>query len=763
MLLPCSIRDSTPRGMPTRRNISIRWSSIAMGLISRLNGSLFEDDERLIPFYVPLKAIDNTKEYPVVRYLRDNNTFLSGKKGVNRLIDLAESRELFLLLDGYDEVPTLPGDNPSKTHFASELQMILQNQDRAVHAPIIGGSYGAFYQAAANCRIWISSRYDFYRMNRVPLFEHSEQPRDGLKTIVAVGLTGVGHNRASLVRNIFGKYRTRNNKYKELLKEEVFLHTIDSSTDKEISGLSNNPLFLTMMCYIYVKEVIDPVDQPIPWMSSISRLIMECVKLLIKDLDEDKARDLSATQQEGLRSRGGRYKEEMEAFLPYFASALIADGNSVFDIGYLRDKLRLFFTRESNSPNASVILESLDNGTPSSDLAQQLIWCGIFVSVDARPKPTYDFPITRFREVLAAKYFEKHPARSELLRAYVDAGHFELIYVLYVASESREKEEILKYILSLTLATSDTRFGLAALGCVLKQSDNRFSNAILRNFIEACIRDNQICFWPKDLLRFLVNDDEFISRVRLELDKAIGTDKQNVIELCLAIIDLLEGGHETVRGLLTNYCAHGKGRILVLLQGLRYGEIDGGVISSMLHDTVASGEFRSALADEVISEKSATVISKVAIPLMSPFEFALFWAKLSTKRRSLAEAIQRNGLVEGNFQGIPQLVDYYKKGRRKLASGCYVIKKNVIDGIKQNQVKKTLLREQGEIFPSEADLASKLGNIRDMTGVDKVRILSECYLGPEICDTVWEAAKAEAKAEAIDVPTPKNVFFEKAT
>src|SRR5918912_154741 len=68
-----------------------------------------EDDP--VPFYIPLKVVDDSRQHPILNHILKNNMLFSGKgkSGLKRLIKLAKQHRVFLFIDGYDEIQFLGG------------------------------------------------------------------------------------------------------------------------------------------------------------------------------------------------------------------------------------------------------------------------------------------------------------------------------------------------------------------------------------------------------------------------------------------------------------------------------------------------------------------------------------------------------------------------------------------------------------------------------------------------------------------------------
>jgi hypothetical protein len=114
----------------------------------------FFPGEKLVPFYIPLKSLDFTTESPIVEYLLKDNTMLSGADGLARLIKLAHKKEIFLLLDGYDEVPFTIEKEGTTNPVHEELIRMVQPEKWGYTFDGINHQYDSFYSELVNCRIF---------------------------------------------------------------------------------------------------------------------------------------------------------------------------------------------------------------------------------------------------------------------------------------------------------------------------------------------------------------------------------------------------------------------------------------------------------------------------------------------------------------------------------------------------------------------------------------------------------------------------------
>src|ERR1700730_16398778 len=146
----------------------------------------FYREERLVPFYVPLKAIDNCAPHPILRYLLANEPLLKAK-GALFLKHLAEEHRVFLVLDGYDEVPFSEGlmyvHHELEALMAGKLAGIRQ-QDKTLKD---------VYPELASARIWLTSRPQFLRKHPLPFQAFAQKLGADVGSLV-VELLGIGDN-----------------------------------------------------------------------------------------------------------------------------------------------------------------------------------------------------------------------------------------------------------------------------------------------------------------------------------------------------------------------------------------------------------------------------------------------------------------------------------------------------------------------------------------------------------------------------------------
>lgn len=509
------------------------------------NSKFLYDLESPIPLYIPLKAVDNSGPYPIYRYIIENNPLFANRFGLLRLLNLAKARRVFLFLDGYDEIPFTGG---TQNFVQEELNQIFSPPRLVLHSSWIPISVNtseqsAFYEALSNCRVWLSSRREFFEKNPINCLR-DEQTKQ-VSAIAAIELKGIGNNRIKLARKIFDKYRKRSEGYYEFLNEEYFLYEIDNS-DTEIKNLSYNPLFLTVMCYIYAQKAVNEKDHKVAWAKRFDELIMECVELLLNDLDENKARDLPKAHKEALLTRRNPFIEEKKIFLQYFSIQLYFDDKPVFTIPYIKQQLREFFEVEFKSPTSDLILRNLeDDDTAKPNIALQLIYQGVFVLVDTgRDEVLYDFPHRRFREVLASKYVNT-PARYERLLASAEKKQFGEFLNVFFKSESYNEpnfhDETLTLILSRAIDhISDGFFVRVTLQFIQLKPTNYNPGKIIERFLtNALILDKQFRV-SLELLKTYEPNHVFIANIQTELNNSSKILNYNRFYLCAAILSFFD-------------------------------------------------------------------------------------------------------------------------------------------------------------------------------------------------------------------------------
>lgn len=554
---------------------------------NRANSEYILPREDVVPFFVPLKAVDNYNNYPILRYLLESNTLLSNGQGLKTLIRLAQQDRLFLFLDGYDEVQ-LTGGKIGVNYVQEEINLMMASKVTFPHTVIEAtDDLRSFYESLDNCRIWLSSRKEFFAFYPIQV-----QPvlTDKKPRLFALELHGIGENRINLIRNIFRQYKN-NEEIAHLFSEKYFLNQIDESEDQELGEISYNPLFLTMMCYTYATRVADERDYSIKVARNFYELVTVCIKLLLEDLDKYKTRGLPEPEREAIHSVRNAYIPDKNAFLSYFAGQLICETKNVFDLEYINTKIRDFFGTHY-SANKDEILRNLDNdSTLKPNFSLQLILVGVFVRVDKQgDKVLYDFPHRRFREVLASEYFNTHG--YDFLLDNLQQGELsELLYVFLKMDNSQDA--ILMSILKYVINHQDTEyFEKLLIDCLRKVPANYNPTRVLQDCFSGCIDSNAAFSLPIEVLDKFRPDEVFIEFLGNKFKDCLMDGKTSSLSLCCFL--LLRHNKALMRELIISYLKPSleDGTVISLHILLRFPEINDFIKSQGGHQEFARSFFK---------------------------------------------------------------------------------------------------------------------------------------------------------------------------
>lgn len=416
--------------------------------------------ENPVPIYIALKVVPNNGASPIYRFIRDSAPFFGDADHLQRI---AKTRGLFLCLDGYDEI-ALTGT--MHNYIQLELSNIMTNQRsherrshmyHDEHEPNEKEFYSSLRKKS---RIWITSRPQF--LHHHPIGPIGKIDREPLDSVATIGIVGIGQNREALVRKIFERYSSNHIDIKSFLNPEYFLQHVDRARDTEIREMSFNPLFLTVMCYNYAQLVLKNKKHDVELAATFDALIIQCIDLLLLDLDEFKARLLTAAQKHAIQNRRNEYIPEKSGFLRYLSGYSYLHDITVFTEDVLKSVLVDFLKTHATDNASDIILTFQEKSSDRPSFVRQLIYCGIFVLVDAaRSERFYDFPHRRFREVLAADYFSKPESYKQFVTQHAQRGEAALI----------ELTEVLKK--SAHIQTAETQAG--ALKLILDEMLSRSS------------------------------------------------------------------------------------------------------------------------------------------------------------------------------------------------------------------------------------------------------------------------------------------------
>jgi hypothetical protein len=502
-------------------------------LLTSIRTNKFEywmDSTQCVPFFVKLKFVNNDIEFPILNYLLTQHAYLA-VEGKRTLTRLAEEGKLFLFLDGFDEVPF--SREPGRNFCKEELEyMIYDDASSRSRLSKTRPEIAPFYTAlgkSRTSRIWLSCRTAFYQQHA--LSRPSIYPLEPC----ALELRGIGKHRGELVKRIFDRHRS-NEFTAKLLNEQFFLDQLDSDQASEIHKLSYTPLFLTVMCYNYAQNVIEQGTHKVRVADNVDSLIRECIKLLLIDVDAQKARNLSDAEREIQQKTRNDFLEEKKKFLSFFAAQLFVDNKALFDVTYITNKVRDFFKVFPNLPNEKEIIRGLDGQTYSPTIVDQLINCGIFVLSEVQKGVAqYDFPHQRFKEFLASEFFADD--NSDFLMEHIKEKRLgELITVFFKISDKREM--VLKRLLELTLAdASNIDYYQSILTECLKQAPKGYdATTILDSFLSRALIENRRFDFTADVERVFRKSDRLVETVRQAFSDAWSQNKTATLSLCCQVL-----------------------------------------------------------------------------------------------------------------------------------------------------------------------------------------------------------------------------------
>jgi len=496
--------------------------------------------EDLIPFFVPLKVLSITQQCPVIDYLTHAYRYIGGRRGRQKLLALAEKKKLLIVLDGYDEVYV---SSLGRSPIISDINRIF-----SMSVPdYLDGSADSvtkdLYRWLGRNRIWLTSRNEFYDQNRLAiegtagvLERNREWVRDYYRLdssrgawpdprlvdarVASVEITGIV-DRKSLVRKIFDRYKAKSERFRSTLHENSFLRYIDNQLDTETAMLSESPLFLTAMCYLYIQRQDYLGEHAPPDRMNVRDLITECTRLLVSDIDEFKVRGLENTAI----LRRYQYSDEKTQFLRYFAALLYSDRElsrkSVFTESDAYAAAESFFEGEADQRR---ILLELRKRTPGS-IVNQLILQGVFVVVDSSyGEKKYDFPHRRFREVLAVQYMDNPRNIGKLVRDLAEPHLREFILVFFSLTQ-RYQDYMLREILSRYDNTHHDKYFLdLAADCIEVMPPDYSPNSVIEPWIKNLVENEEITRIAGRMARRLTISPELRTWLVIELNDAILRD-----------------------------------------------------------------------------------------------------------------------------------------------------------------------------------------------------------------------------------------------
>jgi hypothetical protein len=580
------------------------------------------DGPRLVPVFVALKTV-RLSDFSILDAIQRSDPYFDGPLGLKRLTRLAKRKRLLLFLDGYDEMPHAGG----LAHVVRELETIFDNYSSLAPTFFEASEHGHIYRAIQGCRVYLSSRREFFFYSPIEVGSNVQ------RWIVK----GLDDRRIELVEKIFDNYRVSSGSSSGVdLDAELFMQELKKTGDDELHQLSRSPLFLTVMCFVYVRGVTREGRSSV-FSRGAYDIIHECIRLLISELDAAKAKGLTGAQRLALTNRRAAFPEEKIEFLQHFAVKLYDSSIGLFDREQLQESAQEFFRSMSDSPNCDEILRGLRKSDATVSIVEQIILSGIFVLVDRyRSTEYFDFPHRRFRETLAVTYFNSATGAERLSSHLHETAYGELILVF--VEQSSYRGVLIKALTREVVAGRDAFAMANLLSAALARVPEVEASEALAELLDA-IAPRRVPELPKSLLKYLSIDSASSRWAREKVRSAVELGNAEFLALWLEVAAITSRG--TTQALLSELAVTMDFKLLRAVLFSRLGTIEGSgaaIVEEFLRKGVAEGSGASALAD-VLSLFYAGRGKKEKKQFRA-FLASLF-SKLSEERESSSDALRK--------------------------------------------------------------------------------------------------------------------------
>lgn len=344
----------------------------------------------LVPVYVPLKAVSVLHAAPVLNYILNSIDYFRGSLGRRRFLRLALRRRLAIFLDGYDEIPYLDKERL----IERELGVLLSSNYFIDTRLSPSREYGKIHRALQQCRIWVTSRKEFFFANQFALSQAS-----------CFEVQGLPSNGYELIRSILAYYK-RNiaREGGEPLDEARFLDFLNTGIAEGLGDLSNNPLFLTILAYSTFQAMRAGGDVSAVWRDGQRGVIGACVNQLLLEMDKEKFESLSVIDRTRLTSNRARWSEQKFAIVRRIAWCGYERGIAMYRRSDIKAVTIEFLDEAKFLPDRDTIAGGLESEDFSVNIVAQVCYSGVLVGVrNSERELVYDFIHRRFRESLAAQ------------------------------------------------------------------------------------------------------------------------------------------------------------------------------------------------------------------------------------------------------------------------------------------------------------------------------------------------------------------------
>jgi hypothetical protein len=408
------------------------------------------------------------------------------------------------------------------------------------------------------CRLWLTSRKDFYRENRLQrdgpradqanrewldscYFSSSNKEldqrvqREQTSGFGAVEIVGV-QKRSEIVARIFERYRGRDPQSYGWLDERAFLEFLEEEFDAETLRLSNNPLFLTAMCYMYINHGERSNDLGTREEGrTLTELIVNCTKLLLVEVDKQKlhgvATDISV-------NRRLRYPDEKLAFLQFFAAKSFSDEalfrRNVFRLEDLYKAAEEFF---QNASWPREILVGIRRRT-RDNVVKVLIAQGVFVIVDEFPgEVLYDFPHRRFREVLAVQYLDTDPRHVDECIAVAGEVRYREFLISFFASSQRYQDRLLSALLERCDRSIRGEYYTNLVGdCLASKPGSYSATTLIDQWLRKILPTGEYERIPSPIVKHVEAMPEFLAWLNYQLSAAVKAGSPDEVRRYTAVL-----------------------------------------------------------------------------------------------------------------------------------------------------------------------------------------------------------------------------------
>jgi hypothetical protein len=465
---------------------------------------------RPIPIFVPLKVLDNATARPILTYIRAL-PFFSGDRGFRRLVAMARQGKLLLLLDGYDEIYVAKDASSIKMEidslFSATLEELPGDEDSL---PGLTDLYRSLYKN----RVWLSSRREHYMANRLRIDLDNPARVLAQSQIAVTEVMGL-KSRRDLVKRIFDRSRVKSDFLRDELSEDAFFGFLARTLDDETTALSRSPLFLTIICYLYIKGIETHELEGLTETLNLRSLVLTCIRLLLSDLDEFRVRGLPNRIRAALKERRSLYVEEKFDFLCFLSYQLLTDQRlaekQAFTESTIREIAQQYFSRLHRNAKVDDILRNLDSSHVGS-IVRQLILQGIFVLVDKTyTEEFFDFAHRRFREILATKHFDTAANIGGFFRNIASPHFREFVIVMFRVSPDR-RDQILEILLANPEEEQNGGYSLRlARTCLETRPEGYDPSAIVEGWTKRLRPDPTVVSLVPEMLKFVNPSLEFVA------------------------------------------------------------------------------------------------------------------------------------------------------------------------------------------------------------------------------------------------------------